>query len=347
MKTNPTKTILNRRQFIRNGAAALAGAALLPAADTYSKSNNGRDDINGSLHRSPGFYRFPFGDMEVTVLNDGHFEFPFDLISIDDSLEFLAYNADRETREEYVRSRRLPTDRVPLYLSPVLIDSGNQRTLVDSGLGTGEDIPTAGRLGLSLEAAGIAPESIDQVLITHAHPDHIGGLMDPASGAPLFPEAEVVLSEKERAFWLGEDAIWLGDDAEADLVLETARTVLRGIDDRLRTVEGETEVVNGIRAIPSPGHSPGHVCYAIESEGQQLLLTGDAIIFTHASFEHPEWHAFPDANRDEAARTRKRLLDRAATDEMFILGFHFPFPGLGYAIRDGDAYRWHHAGWAS
>ena len=115
------------------------------------------------------------------------------------------------------------------------------------------------------------------------------------------------------------------------------------MDDHLRTVEGETEVVNGIWSIPSPGH----VCYAMDSGGQQLLRTGDALISTHTSLEHPEWHAFPDEDRDKAVRTRERLLDRAATDEMFMLGFHFPFPGLGYANRDGDAYRWHPAGWAS
>ena len=201
---------LDRREFLRFNGAALAGAALAPVIPTGTSARTS-DSTTVDTNVSPGFHRFPFGDMEITVLNDGHFDFPLDLISIDDSLDFLAYNADQETREEYLRSRRLPTDRVPLYLSPVLIDSGNQRTLVDSGLGPGEDVPpTAGRLGLSLEAAGIAPESIDQVLITHAHPDHLGGLLDPASGAPLYPEAEVVLSEKERAFWMGDDATWLG-----------------------------------------------------------------------------------------------------------------------------------------
>ena len=343
------RSTLDRRQFLQFGGAALAGAALPPVVSTEEWSHTS-DSTIVDASASPGFHRFPFGDMEITVLSDGHFDFPLDPLPIDDPLEFLAYNADQETREEYFRSRRLPTDRVPLYLSPVLIDSGDQRTLVDTGFGPGEELPpTAGLLGLSLEAAGIAPESIDQVLITHGHPDHLGGLLDPGSGAPLFPRAEVVLSERERAFWMGDDATWVGEDATplADLILETARTVLHGMDDHLRTVEGETEVVNGIWSIPSPGHSPGHVCYAIDSGGQQLLLTGDALIFTHTSLEHPEWHAFPDADRDEAVRTRERLLDRAATDEMFALGFHFPFPGLGYAIRDGDAYRWHPAGWAS
>ena len=154
-----------------NGAA-LAGAALPPVASTEEWSRTS-DSTTIDPSASPGFHRFPFGDMEITVLSDGHFDFPLDPLPIDDPLEFLAYNAAQETREEYFRSRRLPTDRVPLYLSPVLIDSGDQRTLVDTGFGPGEELPpTAGLLGLSLEAAGIAPESIDQVLITHGHPDH-------------------------------------------------------------------------------------------------------------------------------------------------------------------------------
>jgi hypothetical protein len=122
---------------------------------------------------SPGFYRFAFGESEITVLSDGHFHFPTDVLAIDDPLEVQGYGVDPYMREAYFRSRLVPSDHIPLQASPVLIDKGSRRTLVDSGWGAGEESPpTGGRLGQSLEATGVSPGSIDQVALTHAHPDH-------------------------------------------------------------------------------------------------------------------------------------------------------------------------------
>lgn len=338
MKADTTKTTLDRRQFIRTGAAALAGSAFAPAVAASSKPTSGVDGSDASRSRSPGFYRFAVNEVELTVLNDGYFHLPS---------EIFAFNVEPETREEYFRSRRIPFDGHPYQASPVVIDNGNQRILVDSGTG---DFPHEmfsdedGHLAQGLQAAGIAPESIDVVILTHAHPDHLGGLMNPATDEHTFSNAEIVLSVTELDFWTSDDVETRLPEASLS-VLPGLQTVLSAMDERLRPVRAGDEVVNGIRSIASPGHTHGHIALGLDAGDKELLLVGDAITNIHIDFEHPEWQFGFDLEPETAGNTRRRLLDMASTDGMLILGYHFPFPGLGYALRNGNTWQWYPAGW--
>jgi glyoxylase-like metal-dependent hydrolase (beta-lactamase superfamily II) len=336
MTSNKIKSNLNRRQFIRTGAAALAGAAVLPSAVSGRRTERVENTITDSLHRSPGFYRFTLDETEITVFSDGSFRLPSDI---------LAVNAEQGKREEFFRLRMIPSDEFPVQSSPVLIKTENHRVLVDTGSGfSGQEEATDGRLGMALRAAGIQPESIDVVILTHAHPDHLGGLVHYATQQPFFPNAEIVISDRELDFWTDSDVSLRLPDW-MDPFLPGIQSVLEAMDGRFRTISAGDEIVSGIRSIASPGHTQGHIAIALEARDRELLLVGDSITNIHIDFEHPDWHLAFDLEPEVASRTRKHLLDMAATDGMLMLGYHFPFPGIGYALRRGDAWQWYPAGW--
>jgi len=327
---------MDRRRFIRLNTAAMAGAAIAPAAIAETKhSENG-----ARTHERPtGFFRFPLGDFEITVVNDGFFHLS-DITPPELSpTESLSMNTSEEIRKEYFQSNLLDCDDPRLIISPVIIETGNQRILVDCGWPVPGSPDSTGRLGSCMDMLGIPRESIDTVVLTHAHPDH-AGLADLETGEPVYPNAEVVITDMELGFWTGDSAVPL---LEIPL-LAWIPDVLDALSDRLRVIRPGDEIASGIRSISTPGHTPGHICVGIEAGGKQLLLTGDAIVNIHTSFERPHWQNFFDIDGEQAALTRRNLLEMAATDDMMILGYHFPFPGLGYALRYDGAYRWHPAG---
>ncbi len=332
---------VNRRRFLKWNVAALAGAVFTTGAIARgSARDRAAGAVSNSPRTSPGFYRFSAGELEITVFNDGFFDLSTIVPPDMEPLETLAVDVEEERREEYFRARLLEADDPRLLISPVLIDSGDRRVLVDTGWAMGEATPAAGRLGAALELVGVSPESIDLVVLTHAHPDHLGGLVDPDTGAPKFPNAEIVLSETEFEFWTGDAAA----PALEHPLLAGIPDILNDLYDRLRLIRAGDEVAAGIESISTPGHTPGHLCISLDAGDAELLLTGDALVNIHTSFERPDWQNFFDMNGALAARSRRSLLDRAAADSMLIVGYHFPFPGIGYALRDGNAYRWNPAG---
>lgn len=284
-----------------------------------------------SPERVLGFYRFDVGEHEITVINDGF---------IGLLLPSLAVNAPEEDVLALMQSYSLGTEFAPLPVGNVLIRTGDRLVLVDTGAGTSEFArglfgDYIGGLAPTLDLLGVSPEAITDVIFSHSHLDHLGGTS--SDGQLAFPNAQHYLPQLEWEDLQREDL------PEFVVPLyEFARIQLQPLvanDGQLALYGDEDELVPGIQAIATLGHSAGHHALLIESGGQRLLLPFDVLGHPVLHLRHPEWFMAPD-HPEVAVETRQRLLARVADEKIPVLAHHFPFPGLGRITRDGDAYRY-------
>jgi glyoxylase-like metal-dependent hydrolase (beta-lactamase superfamily II) len=275
-----------------------------------------------------GFYRYKVGSVEVTALYDGIWKKPHDPAFIK--------NASIEETKAALAKAGMTTEYMPIPLTVVVLKVGEKLIMVDSGSGVGQWQPTAISLPGNMKAAGIDPTKISTILVSHFHPDHIFGLMEKGTNAPVYPNAELVVNATEYEWWTEPGRV------------EKLPEARKGLGTRIQTVfptwknfklvEGEREVAPGIRLVNAPGHTPGHSAFLVSSGNEQLMISNDTAYVPALLAPHPEWQGAYDQDGPLAVESRRKLIDRVIADKMAICGAHFPFPGSGTFTKDGTGY---------
>jgi glyoxylase-like metal-dependent hydrolase (beta-lactamase superfamily II) len=282
----------------------------------------------------PTVYRFKFGGFEIANIMDSKV--------VREGLH-PSFGGERPAEEAHAlaRANRIDPNRYEHPFIPTVVNTGRELVLFDTGNGAlrreREQLRARlpdGRLVERLGEAGYRPADVDVVVITHGHPDHIGGLTE--GGRPVFPNARYVFGAAEFDFWKRGENVREARKFNRELFVDIALPLA----DRASFIKPGDEVAPGIRAVDAAGHAPGLMAYHVESAGKRLLIWADTCIHYVVAVQRPEWHIDVDDDKDKAVATRKRILDMVATDGLFVAGFHMPFPGLGMVEKSAGGYRW-------
>ncbi len=284
----------------------LAGAAAMPLAMTAGRASAGAPLVGAS---TPQFMRVKLGAFDVTnMLVGGR--------TVEEPQNIFGMNVDADTFSAASETAGIPADKVQFFFTPPIVNTGEQLILFDTGL---QGAGTAA----ALAAAGYTPDQVDIVVLTHMHGDHIGGLM--TDGAPTFPNASYVTGRVEFDEWAKQGN-------------ERFDTVVKPLGDQMTFLEDGGSVASGVTAVAAFGHTPGHMTYMLESEGQQMLLGADFANHYVWSLAHPDWEVKFDIDKTAAAATRVRILDMLAADKIAFSGYHMPFPAFGYVDKHDGGY---------
>lgn len=315
--------IVTRRTLL--GTALLAPVAL--AAPPILRLG-GLAMAQDAAPASAAFVRRKVGEIEVFALLDGSITFPTTML----------IGFDAGAAEPAAKAAHKPFDpaQMTLGVSAYLIRTSDRVIAVDAGA-PGLMGPTVGAWAKSLAAAGFAPDQVDTVFLTHLHPDHVGGLTDPASGTALLPKAQLIASEADWAF-THDAAVYAAAPNDFQGFFDLSRALIAPYDARKTLITPGTEIAPGLTALALPGHTPGHLGLRIDSGTESLLIWGDLLHSTAYQFARPDWSLAFDADPALAADTRRKTLDMAAADGIMVAGMHLDFPGFGYVEPAAEGY---------
>jgi glyoxylase-like metal-dependent hydrolase (beta-lactamase superfamily II) len=278
----------------------------------------------GFAFAAPAPYRFKQGQFEIIVVSDGHLVLP---------TSFLAPDAPTPERDALLKAAGQASEQYDSPTNITLIRTATDLILIDAGSGD-RFMPTAGKLFDNLKAAGIEKSAITKLVFTHGHPDHLWGALDELDELAL-PNIPCFVAAAEWDFWHSDNAS-RGLPAERAGFVTGARRRYDAIKQRVRIFKPGDDIVTGVRALDTPGHTQGHIAFEV---GGGLIVGADALTHPLISFQHPQWRPIADHVPDQAVTTRQRLLDRLAIDRLKLIGFHLPYPGLGTVERANGSYR--------
>ncbi|MCZ0812410.1 MAG: MBL fold metallo-hydrolase [Pseudomonadota bacterium] len=296
------------RSMISRRAVLASGAALPLAAASGGVARAAAPMMGNGMSR---FNRVGLGGFEVTTILAGTMPRP-------DPHSIFGLNVDEEAFSAASKAARIPTDVAQFFFTPTVVNTGNALILFDTGL-------NAEGTTAALAEAGYSPDQVDVVVITHMHGDHIGGLMN--GDAPTFPNARYITGAKEFDAWAGMEN-------------EGFESKVRPLAEQMEMLEDGASVAPGVTAMAAFGHTPGHMTYMLESDGKQLLVAVDFANHYVWSLGHPDWEVSFDMDKAAAAATRRRILDMLAADGLPFIGYHMPWPGMGYVESEGDGFRY-------